>query len=185
MRRRNSTTMIVLAAAVLMAVALFGCRKGDEGVPSPPPAASPNPATPAASPVQDQHTSAKTSTAVTPNLDFAGRKDPFKPFIEPKVEKPAPAGGSLPAAGLLPIQGYAVEQFRVSGIIVGFRESKALIVDPAGKGYVVKEGMKIGNADGVITKINPSYIEVAERFRDDVTGKMTRRTVRLSLPRKN
>ncbi|ECI0704040.1 pilus assembly protein PilP [Escherichia coli] len=67
-----------------------------------------------------------------------------------------------------------------------FDESnKALIVDPAGKGYVVKAGMRIGNNNGVISKVTPSYLEVVERSRDDVTGKMSRRTVKLTLPKKN
>ena len=61
--------------------------------------------------------------------------------------------------------------------------SKALIIDPAGKGYVVKQGMAIGINNGVITRITPSFIEVAERYRDD-TGRMTKRTVKLSLPKK-
>nr|WP_250696731.1 hypothetical protein [Escherichia coli] len=45
--------------------------------------------------------------------------------------------------------------------------------------------MRIGNNNGVISKVTPSYLEVVERSRDDVTGKMSRRTVKLTLPKKN
>lgn len=181
-RRRNSTSLLLLAVAASLSLASAGCKKGQEEAPPEPKAVS-KPDAPVTPPVQAQTSSAQPVASVTPSLDFSGRKDPFKPFIQPKVEKPA--AGSLPAAGALPIQGYTVEQFRVSGIIAGFKENKALIVDPTGKGYVVKAGMKIGNNNGVITKITPSYLEVAERSRDDVTGKMTRRTVKLALPKKN
>ncbi len=184
MTRRNSSSLLLLAAVASLVLACGGCKKTEEGAP-PAPASPPKPVTPVKPPVQAQASSVQSVARGTPSLDFSGRKDPFKPFIQPKAEKPAAGRGSLPAAGSLPIQSYPVEQFRVSGIIAGFKENKALIVDPAGKGYVVKAGMKIGNNNGVITKITPSYLEVAERSRDDVTGKITRRTVKLALPKKN
>lgn len=174
--------MLLLAAAASLALACGGCKKAEE---SPPPAPSAKPANPVKPPVQAQASSAQSVASVNPSLDFSGRKDPFKPFIQPKAEKPVAASGSIPAAGALPIQGYPVEQFKVSGIIAGFKENKALIVDPAGKGYVVKAGMKMGNNNGVIMRITPSYLEVAERIRNDVTGKISRRSVKLALPKKN
>lgn len=177
MRRKSNHLMVLALAAVLVLPA--GCKK--EETPPPPPPAPQKPAPAAKQPVQQQATSAKLPAVAAPQLDFTKWKDPFKPFVEPKVEKaPAPRAGT---AGLLPIQSYSVEQFRVSGIIVGLKESKALIIDPAGKGYVVKQGMAIGINNGVITRITPSFIEVAERYRDD-TGRMTKRTVKLSLPKK-
>ncbi|WP_306533139.1 pilus assembly protein PilP [Geobacter sp.] len=185
MTRRNSTNLLLLAAAASLVLACAGCKKAEEGAPPAPAATTTKPAAPVKPPVQAQTSSALPVASISPTLDFTGRKDPFKPFIQPKVEKPAAGRGSLTTSGSLPIQGYTVEQFRVSGIIAGFKENKALIVDPAGKGYVVKAGMKIGNNNGVITKVTPSYLEVAERSRDDVTGKITRRTVKLALPKKN
>ena len=83
-------------------------------------------------------------------------------------------------AGLLPIQSYDLSKFKVSGIIVGLKENRALIVDPTGKGYVVRQGMAIGTNDGTIVKITPSYIEVAETYRED-SGKLRKRNVKLSL----
>jgi len=178
MRRRSSS--IFVTCGVLVALAIAGCSSDDKPAPSPPPA--PTTQAPVKPPLQKQMSSAKPASAASPTGDFASRKDPFKPFIQPKAEKPAP--GKLRGEGALPIQNYEVEQFKVSGIIVGLKENKALLVDPTGKGYVVKEGMNIGPNNGVITKITPSHLEVAERHRDD-TGKVTRRTVRLSLPKKN
>lgn len=184
MTRRTDRKLFLLAATASLVLACTGCKKTEEAAP-PAPAPVPQSNVPAKPPVQAQTSSAKPLVSVSPSLDFSSRKDPFKPFIQLKVEKPASGSGSLPSAGSLPIQAYTVEQFHVSGIIAGFKENKALIVDPAGKGYVVKAGMKIGNSNGVITKITPSYLEVAERSRDDVTGKITRRTVKLALPKKN
>ena len=90
---------------------------------------------------------------------------------------------SARTADLLPIQIYDVSKFKVSGIIVGLKANSALIIDPAGKGYVVKEGMLIGNNDGRISKITASSLEVAESYRDD-NGHLSKRTIKLTLPQK-
>lgn len=179
MRQKNNSLWIVVPLSALLAVS-GGCKK--EEIPSSPPPAPHAPASPAKQPVQKQVSSVKPLAAASSHPDFSNRKDPFKPFIEAKSEK-APSLKSTPVGGLLPIQSYPAEQFRVSGIIVGLKESKALVIDPAGKGYVVKEGMNIGSSNGVITKITPAFIEVSERFRAD-NGRMTKRTVKLSLSRK-
>lgn len=184
MKRRNKNGLFLIAAVATLALVCGGCNKGDEA-PPPAPTDAPKPNAKVKPPVQAQTSSAQLPSGGPHSLDFSGRKDPFKPFIQAKAQRPAASSGSLPSAGLLPIQGYSVGQFRVTGIIAGFKENKALIVDPAGKGYVVKAGMRIGNNNGVISKVTPSYLEVVERSRDDVTGKMSRRTVKLTLPKKN
>lgn len=84
---------------------------------------------------------------------------------------------------LLPIQNYDVSKFTVSGIITGLKENKALIIDPTGKGYVVRQGMLIGNNDGRITTISPSSIEISEQFRDD-SGHVKKRKIVLPLAKK-
>lgn len=184
MTRRNSTGLFLIAAMASLVLACGGCKKGEEA-PPPAPADASKSHPQAKPPVQAQTSSAQLPVGGLHSLDFSGRKDPFKPFLQEKAQRPAATTGGSPSVGLLPIQGYSVGQFRVTGIIAGFKENKALIVDPAGKGYVVKAGMRIGNNNSVISKVTPSYLEVVERSRDDVTGKMSRRTVKLTLPKKN
>jgi type IV pilus assembly protein PilP len=76
-----------------------------------------------------------------------------------------------------------LSKFKVSGIIVGLKENRALVIDPAGKGYVVKKGMLIGDSDGQITDITATSIVVQEKYRDD-NGHIKSRTVQLTLPKK-
>ena len=181
-RKNNSLSLWILVPVFALLTVSGGCKKEEVPPPQPSPAGAPAPQ--AKPPIQKQASSARPAVTTSSQLDFTSRKDPFKPFIEPKsVAKVAPALRGRRVGGLLPIQSYAVEQFKVSGIIVGLRENRALIIDPAGKGYVVKVGMSIGNNNGVITRIAPSYIEVSERFRAE-NGKMTKRTVKLSLSKK-
>lgn len=178
-RIRNRVSLLVIIAGLLLA--LLGCKKNTEPPPPSAPTAHPATAKSPATPVQRQFSSAASPSAGPARLDFANRKDPFRPYLQPKAEKNV-ALRARPA-NLLPIQSYSVEQFRVTGIIAGLRENKALVVDPAGKGYVVKTGMNIGSNNGVITKIGPSFIEVAEKYRDDA-GKTKKRLVKLSLAKK-
>ncbi len=145
--------------------------------------AAPLPATgttPAAA-VQKQVSSSRLMQTTAVNLDFSNRRDPFKPYIQVTPTQSANAGRQQKDA--LPIQRFDIDKFRISGIITGLKENSALILDPAGKGYVVKAGMQIGNNDGRIKRITDSSLEVEETFRDD-NGKTKKRLVKLMLIRK-
>ena len=113
---------------------------------------------------------------------FTDRKDPFKSLLslQGQVAKPA---ASTRTKNSLPIQSYDLSKFKVAGIIVGLVENRALVVDPVGKGYVVKQGMLIGDNDGRISKITATTIEVIENYSDD-NRHISKRTVRLTLPQK-
>jgi type IV pilus assembly protein PilP len=157
-----------------------GCTKKEQ--PPPPPPVPTKQAVTAQTPMQKQQSSAKVSEQVADSLDFTNRKDPFKPYAAPQAPAIKPSA-SIRTTDLLPIQVYDVSKFKVSGIIVGLKENSALVVDPAGKGYVVREGMLIGNNDGKISKVTSSSLEVVESYRDD-NGHLRKRTIKLTLPQK-
>jgi type IV pilus assembly protein PilP len=119
------------------------------------------------------------------NLDFTSRRDPFKPYMEAPAakEKSVGKGAAKPEKDALPIQRFDVEKFRISGIITGVKENSALVLDPNGKGYVVKAGMLLGTNNGRIKRITDASLEVEENFKDD-SGKVKKRLVKLMLIRK-
>ena len=175
MRKKANNRSFVLASLLVAALLFSGCTKKEQPTPPPPP--PPKPAAKAPLPVQKQSTSAKTAGIAVQPLDFSAKKDPFKPF----ATEPAPQAKAKPAAmasteDLLPIQLYDVNKFKVSGVIVGLKENTALVIDPEGRGYVVRVGMLIGNSDGRISRITPSSIEVVEHYRDD-NGHSRKRTI--------
>ena len=134
--------------------------------------------------VQLQASSAKAVGVAEPQLDFTNKKDPFKPYAaEPAPQAQAKPVGAVRTGDLLPIQSYDVNKFKIAGIITGLKENTALITDPAGRGYVVREGMLIGISDGRISRITPSAIEVIEQYRDD-NGHLRKRNIILTLPKK-
>jgi type IV pilus assembly protein PilP len=58
-----------------------------------------------------------------------------------------------------------------------------MVVDPNGKGYVLKQGMTIGKNEGTITLITSAGFDVVEQFRDD-SGKIRKETINVLLPKK-
>lgn len=161
-------------------VMIWGCNKDEQPVVTPPPQHATAVKLPP--PVQKQQSSVNVSTHTSTALDFSSRKDPFKAFVVAKTQ-PEKKNRSARSGELLPIQGFEVEKFKISGIIVGLKENRALVIDPSGKGYVVKQGMLIGDNDGRITKITATTIEVFENYQDE-NGRKKSRTVKLTLPQK-
>jgi type IV pilus assembly protein PilP len=134
--------------------------------------------------LQKQITSARVPQPVSVvSFDFTNKRDPFKPYVQAPVAPAAPGKPARKMKDLLPIQTFDTEKFKVTGIITGIRENSALILDPSGKGYVVREGMLVGSNDGKIRRITNSTVEVEEVFRDD-SGRMKKRLVKLTLTRK-
>lgn len=171
------------AVSLLLLSVFFGCSK-DEQPPAAPQQSNVQPAKPAAQALPPEQKELSTETRAGGNLDFSRRTDPFKPFAPVEA---APPRSALPDArsssDLLPIQTFEVSKFRVAGIIAGLNENRALLIDPTGKGYVVRVGMLIGSNDGRITRITASSVEVLESFRED-SGRIKKRKIVLTLTKK-
>jgi type IV pilus assembly protein PilP len=176
-KKKKNKKLFLLIFVGLMLLPI-GCEKKE--TPPPQPAQQVKQIAKPLPPIQQQSSSAKVAVSTMSQFDFNNKKDPFKPSVaETKKAKPQIKSGF----GGLPIQNYEVSQFKVLGIITGFKENNALVVDPAGKAYVVKAGMEIGKNNGRITRISTAAIEVFEQYRDD-DGRLRKRTVSISLPRK-
>jgi len=174
---KNSIMKIHFIVFLFVAVFLVACKKSEPPTPPPQVHSSVKPL----ATVQKQASSAMISADTADRANFADVKDPFKPLIV--VSQKAPVVKRNRFGQALPILNFEVQQFRVSGIIVGLKESSALLIDPDGKPYVVKTGMTIGRNEGKITKIAPGYLEVFEQYRDE-NGKLVKKTIRLTLPKK-
>ena len=134
-------------------------------------------------PIQQKASSIKLPPPVGNQFDFSTKKDPFKPHVMLKATNAKEmAGGKIPKAAL-PIHSFDVNQFRLIGVITDVKGNKAMVVDPNGKGYVLKEGMTIGKNEGKVVKISPLGFDVIEQFRDD-NGKIRKETINVLLPKK-
>ncbi len=181
--RKNSRFLLY---GVVLTGALFIAACGNS--PQPPASAPAQPPTPAAvqpKPVQKQVSSAVSLAAPPVNtFDFSTKKDPFKPFVVVKaVPKNGQESSKHSSRNSLPIHSFAVSEFKLIGIITGGRDERAMVTDPAGKGYVLKVGMLIGRNNGRVVSITSGGVDVVEQFRDD-NGRVRKETIKLTLPRK-
>lgn len=96
-----------------------------------------------------------------------GRRDPFKPFIK-EVETDLEPGVDIL---LPPIKKYSLDEFKLVGVILVNKETKAMVVDPEKNTYYLGVGDDIGNREGVIIEVRDSGILVQEKRRfEDVFG---------------
>lgn len=81
-------------------------------------------------------------------------RDPFKrPIIE-----------SAQAIPRTELELFAVEQYKMVGVVTGPTKMRAMVVAPNGKTYFVSENMKMGTRKGLVRKITPDGIQVRERI---------------------
>jgi type IV pilus assembly protein PilP len=176
---KNSRTCVVMAILGVM-MSVPGCKKKEQQPVAPPPVKPVVSQQP--KPVQKQVSSAlKLPSPPVNQFDFSNKKDPFKPYVI--VKSGVAQGEKQQRKELLPIHSFDVSQFKLIGIVMTGKENKAMVVDPQGKGYVLKVGMTIGKNDGRITAITNNSVNVVERFKDD-NGRVHKENITITLPRK-
>jgi len=67
-----------------------------------------------------------------------------------------------------PLEYYDVDSYRLVLIMSGTAVSKALMVDPRGKSYIVQVGTKIGNRGGKVVSISATEVRIEEPARPPV-----------------
>ena len=138
--------MWTLVLFVVVPLGLTGCSGG--GSPTPSPVPPPRPAQPAqAKPAAPVAAAPARPTYV---YEIRGRRDPFRPLIEPRVK----AVRTGPKAGLAALE---VNEIKLSGIIWEQRGFLALVEAPDGKGYVLRVNDTIGR-DARVSKITPESV---------------------------
>lgn len=167
---KKSTSLVVLT---LLAASLTACSKeADTTQTSPQPKATPEvtqkaePATPA-QPAEPQ-----------PYL-VSGIRDPFQPYLlaTPTDLGAVRSGNIRPSSD--PLKIMTLSQLQLVGTIMG-KERRAMVQDAAKTGYVVKVGTRMGEDDGVVTKIGPESITIQQHYQD-YTGQFTTREVVMAL----
>lgn len=95
--------------------------------------------------------------------DSAGKPDPFVPLIteETSAKSAAPQRSTTP---MTPLQKYDLNELKLVAIVAKAMSMTAVLEDPAGFGYIVKEGTLVGKNDGVIKKITGDSLVVEEQI---------------------
>ncbi len=98
--------------------------------------------------------------------DPTGKPDPFRSYVRLQDE--------FDDGITTPLERFDLSQLEVTAIIWSSERPRALIRDPAGKGYIVSTGTPIGKNKGRIVSIEDNLVLVKETyvdFRDRATTK--------------
>lgn len=117
--------------------------------------------------VRAQVAETRPAVAVVPDRDAGGpefdrkeRRDPFRP---PRL---GTGNGSVPIGTTqTPLERYELGQLRLVALIYG-DQSRAVVEDDQGVGYIVKIGTRIGPNGGEVASINPGRLVVREEYVD-------------------
>lgn len=148
-------------------LALAGCSD-DSGPPSAPPAPAGPPAKAAPAGPPAKFAQAPLPPAAVYAYETKGRRDPFRPLIMPKVDKPKPPGprpSGLAALG--------VNELKLAGIVWDRRGHFALVEAPNGAGYVLRVNDTIGE-DTKVTRITPESVTFEVRMESPLPQARTR-----------
>ena len=107
--------------------------------------------------------------------DPTGKRDPFRSFdfSPPNNDK-----------GATPLEKYNLGQLKLTAVLEGFEEPKAIVENAAGKGFTVKKGTKIGPNGGEVVEILKDKLLILEKTAD-FTGQIKSQTVELKLRTKD
>jgi type IV pilus assembly protein PilP len=112
------------------------------------------------------------------SYDPIGKRDPFRSYLAELADK---GREQTPQRRTEPTEEYELDQFRLTAIVTGTSQPRAMVEDPTERGHVLRIGSRLGKHGGRVTRISATGIVVTEETRD-ATGKRVRVRKRIELP---
>lgn len=90
--------------------------------------------------------------------ESVGKRDPFRSFIlDAKDERKDTRG---------PLEQFDLAQLKVVAVVWGTDNARAVVSDPSGRGYIVREGTYMGKNEGRVIAIADNALMVKETYVD-------------------
>ena len=105
--------------------------------------------------------------------DPRGKRDPFRSFQLVDDNRP-----DVKEFG--PLEDFELGQLELSAVIWDANNPRALILDPGGRAYIVREGSQIGKNSGQIIHIGDNLVLVKETY-ENLAGERTTKDVELRI----
>lgn len=105
--------------------------------------------------------------------DPRGKRDPFRSFrfVDDEGSRSKEFG---------PLGDFELAQLELSAVIWDANNPRALILDPGGRAYIVREGSQIGKNSGQVIHIGDNLVLVKETYKN-LAGERTTRDVELRI----
>lgn len=108
--------------------------------------------------------------------DARHRRDPFRSW---RYQDPAQTASSAVRG---PLEQFELGQLAVAAIVWDTKRPRALVEDPSGQSYVVREGSRVGKNQGTVIHIGDNLVLVKETY-VDFAGEQTTKDVELRIRR--
>ncbi|MFH1137075.1 MAG: pilus assembly protein PilP [Pseudomonadota bacterium] len=178
---RSTRYLAALLAAAFLAVLLAGCVKETPEKAAPPA----RPKAPAAAKPQADSPSALDMKALVESREETyepqSAYDPFMPIPE-ALDAGANPTNEESAEQLTPLQKMDLAQVRLVAIIIDDKNSRALVEDSTGMGYIIQVGTPMGTRGGKVASIMPDKIKV-EEYSKNYLGEKTVEETYLEIPK--
>ena len=79
------------------------------------------------------------------------------------------------------MQKYSLAELRLVAVLLAGAQSKAMVEDAKGDGYILSKGTLIGDNYGEVVEIKDNEVLIAEKEVDPISGEIVQRTVSLIL----
>ena len=112
------------------------------------------------------------------HYDPMGKKDPFLPLIK---EGDKISDSLLVKGPLTPLQKYSLAELKLVAVLQAGEQSKAMVEDSKGDGYILSKGTLIGDKYGEVTQIKNNEVVIVEKEIDVSSGEINDKTVSLIL----
>ena len=158
-----------------MLLLLLSCNPDEESAIGAAQSGTPPPRAKADSAAADPaNASANTEYTYSP----VGKRDPFRSYLaDLKEATETERSGRLLEA----TEKFELAQYRLTGLLTGTSQPKAMVEDPNGRGHVVHIGSRMGRNEGRVMRITSTGLVVVEDFRD-ATGKRMQVPININLP---
>jgi type IV pilus assembly protein PilP len=130
-------------------------------------------AAPAAPAAKGAVAAAAPAAPAPPNQIFVytpvGKRDPFRSYLLEIEHQSAQAAGGRSKE---PTELFEIDQYRLTAIITGTSQPKAMVEDPQGLGHVLHLGTRLGKNGGRVSRIISKEVTVMEETLDPAGRKM-------------
>jgi Tfp pilus assembly protein PilP len=101
--------------------------------------------------------------------DASGKRDPFRSFVLDRLKELANRTKG-------PLEQFDVTQLTLHGVVWETNRPRALVADPSGQVYIVREGDPIGTNQGSVVSIDDNLMKVRETYVDHMGEPTTKET---------
>jgi len=168
--RRFTARMWVVGGALL---ALAAC--GDDG-------ADVSQATETKIKRAEENSPTQIATAEDNGKEYAyspiGKRDPFRSYFIDLAEQSA---DSADERKILPTEEYELDQYRLTALVTGTSQPRAMVEDPQNRGHVLRVGTRLGKNGGRVARITNRGITVVEEVTSP-SGERVKVSIPINLP---